>query len=90
MQFAEALFGLLQSASPFELERLGDHRNRQRTQFSGQRGDDRRTAGAGAATEAGRNKDHVGAFQHLDNLIGVFERRLPADLRISPRAQPFG
>ena len=61
---------------PFELERLGDDRDRQRAELARQAGDDRRRAGAGAAAEPGRDEDHVGAVERLDDLLGVFERRL--------------
>ena len=35
-------------------------------------------AGAGAAAEARRHEDHVGAVERLDDLLRVLERRLPA------------
>ena len=66
---------------PFELERLGDDRDRQRAELAGQAGDHRRGAGAGAAAEPGRDEHHVGAVERFDQLLGVLERRLAADVR---------
>ena len=56
----------------------------------GQRRDDRRGAGAGAAAEAGGDEDHVGAFEGFDDLVGIFERGFAADFRIRARAQAVG
>ena len=49
-----------------------------------------RGAGAGAAAEAGGDEDHVGAFQRLDDLVGVFQRGLAADLGIGAGAEAVG
>src|SRR5688500_15053880 len=43
----------------------------------------------GAAPKAGRHADHVGARQRLDDVVGVFERRLPPDVRIGAGTQPL-
>ena len=75
---------------PSKAKRLGDDGNRQRAHFAGQRGDDRRSAGAGAAAEAGGDEDHVGAFERLDDLVGIFERGLAADFGIGAGAQAVG
>ena len=58
--------------------------------LAGERGDDRRGAGAGAAAEAGGDEDHVGAFERLDDLVGVFERGLAADFGIGAGAEAVG
>ena len=73
-----------------EAERLGDDGDGQRADLGGERGDDRRGAGAGAAAQAGGQEDHVGAVEHLEDLLGVLERRLPADLGIGAGAEPLG
>ena len=75
---------------PFELERLGDDRDRQRAELARQAGDHRRGARAGAAAEPGRDEHHVGAVERLDQLLGVLERRLAADVRIGAGAEPLG
>ena len=80
-QRADALLGLHAAALPFEAERLRDHGHGQRAELRGQRGDDRRGAGAGAAAHAGGDEDHVGAAERLEDAIGVFERGLLADSR---------
>ena len=78
------------AALAFEGERLGDHRDGERAHLAGQRSDDRRRAGAGSAAEAGGDEHHVGAFQRLDDLVGVFQRGLAADFGIGARAQAVG
>ena len=44
-------------------------------------------AGAGAAAQAGGEEDHVGAVEQLEDLLGVLERRLAADLGVGAGAQ---
>src|SRR6185503_7558127 len=51
--------------------------------------DDRRAAGARAAAETGGYKHHVGAFEHFDDLVSVFERGFAADGRIGAGAETF-
>lgn len=53
-------------------------------------GDDRRGAGTGAATHAGGDEDHVGAFQHFGNALAIFQSRLTTDFRIGAGTQPLG
>ena len=38
----------------------------------------------------GGDEDHVGALQQFDDAVGIFERRLPADLRVGACAQAVG
>src|SRR5439155_8797594 len=49
----------------------------------------RRGARARAAAKPRGHEHHVGAVERLDDLLGVLERRLPADVRIGARAQAF-
>ena len=86
-QFGDAALGLLHAAFAFERKRLGDDRNGERAHLAGQRRDDGSGSGAGAAAEAGGDEDHVGAFEGLNDFVGVFERGLAADFRIGARAQ---
>jgi hypothetical protein len=74
---------------PFEREGLGHDSDGERAQLRGQRRDDRRRAGAGAAAHAGGDEDHVGAVKRLEDAIGVFKRRLLADLGIRAGAEAF-
>ncbi len=75
---------------PLEAERHRHHRDDQRAHLARQVGDDRRRAGAGAAAEAGRHEDHVRTVQHVDDRLGIFQRRGAADLRVAAGAQPLG
>ena len=49
-----------------------------------------RRAGAGAAALAGGDEDHVGALQHLLDLLEVLLGRHPPDLRVAAGAEPAG
>ena len=89
-QFGDAALGLLHAAFAFEGEWLGHHRNRERAHFAGERGDDGSGTGAGAAAQAGGDEDHVGAFEGLDDLVGIFERGFAADFGVGAGAQAVG
>src|ERR1035441_98070 len=69
---------------------LGGGGDGERVEFLGEGGDDRRGAGAGAAAETGGDEDHVGALQEFDDLIGVLERGLAADLGVGTGAETLG
>ena len=49
-----------------------------------------RSAGAGAAAEAGGDEDHVSAFEGFNDLVGVFERSSAADIGIGAGAEAAG
>ena len=49
-----------------------------------------RRAGSGAAAHARGDEHHVGAFQQIDDALGVFERGLPPHRRVRARAQSVG
>ena len=89
-QFRQALLGLLAALGPFETEGLGDDGHGERAQFLGERRHHRSRASAGAAAQAGGDEHHVGAFQQVDDALGVFERGLPPDRRVRARAQAVG
>ncbi len=61
-----------------------------RAHLAGERGDDRSRAGAGSAAQTGGDEHHVRAFQGFDDLVGIFERGLAADVGIGARAQAVG
>ena len=88
-QRLEARLALHLPAAPLELERLGHDGDRQRAKLGGEAGDDRRSARAGAAAQARRHEHHVGAIQRLNQLVGVLERRLAADVGIGAGAEPL-
>ena len=70
-----------------EMERLGDHADREDALFARQLGDDRRSSGARAATHAGRDERHVAAVELLDDLVGPFLGGGAADLRARSGAE---
>ena len=56
----------------------------------GEIGDDRGRADAGTAAQARGDEHHVGALQHLDDHVRVFQGRLASDLGIRSGAQASG
>ena len=62
----------------------------ERAEASGDLGDDRRAAGAGAAALAGGDEHHVGALQHLFDLVAVVLGGLAADLGVGARRRGRG
>src|SRR5262245_28216242 len=82
--------GLAHAVAALEGIRFRDDGDRQRVEFGRERGDDRRGAGAGAASQTDGYENHVGVFQHLQDLLGVFERGVAPDLGVGARAQTFG
>ena len=56
----------------------------------GDLGDDRRAAGAGAAALARGDEHHVGALEHLFDLLAVLLGGLAADLGVGAGAEPAG
>src|ERR1017187_2476032 len=89
-QPAETLFAKAHAARAFESERLGDHGDGEGVELLGERGDDGRGAGAGAAAQSGGDEDHVGALQDLDDAVGVFKRGLASDLGVGAGAEALG
>ena len=81
---------MLHAALAFEGEGLGHDRHGERAEFAGQRRDDGRGSGAGAASKSGGYEDHVSAFQGFDDLVGIFEGGLAADFGIGARTQAVG
>ena len=75
------------AALALEREGLGHHADRQRAEFLGDLGDDRGRAGAGAATHAAGDEDHVRAAQDFVQLVGAFLGSLLADFGIAARAK---
>ena len=89
-QFGERLLRLLLAALAFEREWLGDNRNGERSQFACERCHDGSSAAAGAAAQAGGEKNHVGAFERLDDLVSILKRGLASNLRVRARAESLG
>src|SRR2546423_5681544 len=89
-QLSQSMLRHLHAAASLEVERLSHDRHRQRVQFRRQAGDDRGCARAGAAAETSGHKDHVRAFEHFDDLLRIFKRRLATDDGVSARAETLG
>src|SRR5256885_6103095 len=88
-QVLQCLFGLHHAALTFKRKRLRDDGDRQRAEFTRERSHHGRGAGAGAAAEAGRDENHVRAFERLNNFVRIFERGFAANLGIRARAEAF-
>ena len=82
--------GLVGAAPALEGERARDDADGERADAPGDAGHDGRAAGAGAATLAGGDEDHVGAAQHLLDLLRVVLGRLLADLGVGAGAETAG
>ena len=86
----DALLGLVGPAPSLEGERTGHHTDGQRAQGARDPGDDRRAAGAGATALARGHEDHVGALEHLLDLLRVVLGGLAADVRVGAGAEAAG
>ena len=89
LQIRETAVCLRQSFLAFERKRLCNDGNGQGTEFRREAGDNRRGARTGAAAKTGGHEDHVRAFERFDDLFGVFERGLPADIGIGSGSETF-
>ena len=74
----------------FEQKRLGDNRDGESAEFSGERSDHWSRAAARAAAEARGKENHVRAFEGFNDFFGILESRFAANLGIRARAQTFG
>ena len=85
--FCDAGLGLHRTAATFEAERTRHDADRQRADLLGDLRDDRRATGAGAAALARGDEHHVGALQHLFDLLAVLFGGLATDLGIGAGAE---
>src|SRR4051794_30869946 len=90
LQLLDPLIGLHRPAPTLEGERSGDDADRQGADGLRDLGHDRSATGAGAAALARGDEDHVGALQHLFDLLAVALGRLATDVGIAARAQAPG
>ena len=88
--WAMPVSALVGPATALEGERPGDDADGQRAERAGDAGHDGRAAGAGAAALAGGHEDHVGAAQHLLDLLRVVLGGLLADLGVRAGAEAAG
>ena len=84
------VLGLHRATAALEGERPGHDADGQRAELARDLRDDRRAAGAGAAALAGGDEHHVGALEHLFDLLGVVLGGPAADLGIRAGAEPAG
>src|SRR4029077_9768617 len=82
--------GLHHAALALEAERPGHYADGERAEGPRDVRDDRRATGAGATALAGRDEDHVGALEHLLDLLAVILGRLAADIGVGSGAQSPG
>ena len=89
LQRLDARFGDL-FALAFKRERLGHNSDRQHTHLARNFGDDRCRTGAGSATHAGGNKEHIGTLNQLRDAFTIFNCRLTTHVRVGTRTQALG
>src|SRR5664279_3156223 len=75
---------------PLERERLRYDADRQRAEVLGDLGDDRGAAGAGAATQARGDEDHVGVAERLRDLLDVLLGGPLPDRGVAAGPEPAG
>ena len=80
---------LQRAPAALERKRLGHDGHGQHAQLTRQVRDDRCRPGAGAAAQPGRDKHHISPVQRGDDLPGVLECRLPADVRVCACTEPL-
>src|SRR5579872_1900378 len=90
LQTLNALLGLVGTAPALEGERPGDDADGEGAEALCHLGDDGRPAGARAAALAGGDEHHVGALQHLLDLLEVLLCGLAPDLRVASGPKSAG
>ena len=86
----DAVLGLYGSATTLKPEGTGHHGDGQGAEGLGQLGDDRGRTGPGATALSGGHEDHVGALEHLLDLVAMVLRRLATDVRVAAGAEAPG
>ncbi len=86
----DAVLGLHRAAPSLEAERPGDDADGERAGRLGDLGHDRTRTGAGPAALAQGDEHHVGAAEHLFDLVAVILGGLAADLGIRARRRAHG
>ena len=87
---ADAVIRDQRALAAFHLERTRDHGHREDAEFLRDLRDHRRRARARATAHAGGDEQHVAAFDHLDDAIAIFHRRLAAHFGIGAGAETLG
>ena len=89
-ELGNAVFGNLHALAALHRERLGDDRDGQDAEFLGDLRNDRRRTRARAAAHAGRDEQHVRAFDRLVNAVAILHGRLAADVGIGAGPEALG
>src|SRR5205814_8048049 len=89
-QLLDAGLGLYLAALALERERPGHHADGERAQLAGDLRDRGRAAGTRAAALAAGDEDHVGALEHLLDLVAVILGGVLPHVRVGAGAQPAG
>ena len=89
-QLGNTCLSLTHTAGPLKAKGLGDHAHSKNALFLGNVGHNGSRTGSGSAAHTGGNKHHIGALQHLGDLLAVFLGRLAAHFWISPGALAVG
>ena len=87
LHLGDAGLGLRHAALPLEVKRLGDDADGQDTALTRRPCDDRRRAGAGAATHAGRDEDHVAIRELAHHRLDAFLGGGASDIRLRAGAK---
>src|SRR5512136_3114547 len=88
-QIGEPLFSLFHPLLPFEVEGFRDNRHGQGPCFPCHFSDHRSAACPRPTSQSSSDEDHVCAFQHLTDLLDIFQGGLSSDLGIRTRPKPF-
>src|SRR5262245_29786714 len=78
------------SSFAFEVERLGNHPNRERVEFGSQTGDDGSRPGSCTSSHPAGDEYHVRPVEQLDDPLSIFQGCLPAALRNGAAAKTIG
>ena len=90
LESLHAGIGLHRPAAPLEAEWSSHDANGERTDAARQLGDDRRRTRAGTATLAGGDEHHVGALEHLFDLVAVRLGRVATHVGIAAGTEASG
>ena len=86
-ELGQAGVGVVHAAPPFPVEGLGDHAHRENAHLLGHTCDHGRSAGARAAAHAGRDEQHVRAFDRGTDVFDRVLRRMAAFFRLAARSE---
>ena len=89
LKLFESLISNGETLSALKTERPRHHSNSQDTHIARHLCNNGRTAGAGTAAHASRNKYHIGTLKRFGNTIAVLKGSRSTNLRICTRSEPL-